>query len=338
MNKMQQIVTRLGLAVMALGVGVASVGVASVHADDSEPIMLNPDGTAFVAEPAAATAPVVALPEAVADDDDPPIPPDAAEEDFYVYVSAPGSGTVAGIAYDDEDVLRHDTATGQWMKVFDGTNAGLPASADIDALDHRQPDVLGHEYYLSFDKPTAVPGLGTVDDSDIVLFTSFLGSSAWTMVFDGSAHGLTTDGEDVDGVDWVGNGSFLISTVGGYSVPKYPSGTLKGGDEDILTYAATYNRYILRLDGSAMGLAAGNDIRAFDFDRHFGPDRDWIFLSMEDPFTYKNGSLAASGAPNDIFVDERPNGGSAGVPRLGTVWDASAAGFPKVDALEMVEK
>lgn len=314
---------------------VLALGAASVHAQGETPaspppIPLNPDGTVYV-EPAPLAV------EQAADEDDPPIPPDAAGEDYYVYVSSPSGGTVAGIAYADEDVLRQDTETGQWMKAFDGTNAGLPGTADVDALDYRMVDLYS-QFYLSFDAPTAVPGLGTVDDSDVVLYSCFLGGCSWSMVFDGSAHGLTTDGEDIDGLDVQSNAILYFSTLGGYSVPKYPDGTLQGGDEDIITYAASYGKYLLRMDGSVMGLAGGNDTRAFDFDRHYSPDRDWIFLSFEDPFTYSNGSLSAGGAPNDVFVDERASGGSAGAPRLGTIWDASAEGFPKVDALELVEK
>lgn len=270
-------------------------------------------------------------------DDEPPIPPDAAAEDFYVYVSAPGNGTVAGIAYSDEDIMVQNTTNGQWTKVFDGTNAGLPASADIDALDYQNVN-LQSMFYLSFDKPTAVPGLGTVDDSDVVLRSCFLGTCAWSLFFDGSAHGLTTDSEDIDGVD-VDGSNLALSTFGGYSVPKYGGGTLKGGDEDIIVYGGAINSFVLRLDGSTKGLAAGNDIKAFDFDRHFSPDREWIFMTFEDPFTYQyTGSYSDSGAPHDIFVDERPSGGSGGAPRAGTIWDASAEGFPKVDAIELIEK
>lgn len=295
---------------------------------DNLPIAVEPDGTQ--PDGASPTAEPVT-------NDDPPIPPDAADEEFYVYVSAPGNGSVGGINYADEDVMMHDTATGQWMKVFDGTNHGLPASADIDALDYSNVN-LQAAFYLSFDKPTAVPGLGTVDDSDVVLRSCFLGTCAWSLFFDGSTHGLTTGGEDVDAIDVVGS-NIALSTSGGYNVPKYGGGTLQGGDEDIILYAAVYGNYLPRLDGSAKGLAAGNDTRAIDFDRHFGPDRDWMFLVFEDPFTYQYTSdRAVSGAANDIFVDEMPSGGSGGGPAAGTIWDASAAGFPNVDAIELIEK
>ena len=303
--------------------------VAAAKADDGIAINVQPDGL----------LPVASAAESTDDEDDPPIPPDAANEEFYVYVSAPGKGQVAGIAYADEDILRHDTATGQWTMFFDGTNNGLPASADIDALDYRFDTANLHTlFYLSFDQPVAVPGLGTVDDSDVVLRSCFLGACAWSMFFDGSAHGLTTDAEDVDAIDVTGSNLWL-STFGGYAVPKYGGGTLKGGDEDIIIFAANYNTYIMRLDGSTKGLAAGNDLKAFDMDRHFVPDRDWTFMTFEDPFTYKySGSNTAAGQPSDIFVDEMPSGGSSGAPRAGTIWDASAAGFPNVDAIELVEK
>lgn len=321
MNKiyrlMWQLVIVMGLMLIAAGVALA----------DGTPIALEPDG--------AAPAPLAVV-EAV-DDDDPPIPPVALDEDFYVYVSSPGSGTVAGIAYDDEDLMVYNTTNGQWTKAFDGTSHGLPAAADIDALDYQNVN-LHAMFYMSFDKPVAVPGLGTVDDSDVVLRSCFLGGCSWSLFFDGSTHGLTTDAEDIDAIDVVGN-NLSLSTLGGYSVAKYGGGTLKGGDEDVIIFAATYDSYILRFDGSTKGLAAGNDTKAIDYDRHFTPDRDWTFLVFEDPFTYRYSSdRAVSGAPNDIFVDEMPNGGSGGGPAAGTLRDASAAGFPKVDAIELVEK
>lgn len=322
MNKLNRILYAL-LFVMLILTSL----VAAAKADDGIAIDVQPDGQ-LPATPAA---------ESTDDEDDPPIPPDAASEAFYVYVSSPGKGTVAGIAYADEDILRYDTATGQWLKFFDGTIHGLPAAADIDALDYTNVNLYSM-FYLSFDQPTAVPGLGTVDDSDVVLRSCFLGSCSWSMFFDGSAHGLTADAEDIDAIDVQGSNLWL-STFGGYTVAKYGGGTLKGGDEDILVFLAQYDSFIVRLDGSTKGLAAGNDLKAFDLDRHFTPDRDWTFMVLEDPFTYKySGGNTATGQPFDIFVDEMPAGGSAGAPRAATIWDASAAGFPKVDAIELVEK
>lgn len=323
MSNFKRILWQLSVAAVLLA------AMASAARADGLPIAVEPDGAV-----SGGAAPA----ESTTDDDEPPIPPDAADEEFYVYVSAPGNGTVGGISYADEDVMRQDTATGQWTKAFDGTNNGLPASADIDALDYSNVN-LHALFYLSFDKPTAVPGLGTVDDSDVVLRSCFLGTCAWSLYFDGSAHGLTTSGEDVDGIDVAGGGALALSTSGGFNVPQYGGGALRGGDEDILYFLPQYDSYILRLDGSAKGLAGGNDLRAFDLDRHFAPDRDWIFLSFEDPFTYRYTSdRTAAGAPNDIFVDEMPSGGSGGAPRAGTIWDAAAAGFPQVDAIELIEK
>lgn len=326
MNEFQRVIRRLTVILALAALLLAAVSAA--HADAGAPIAIEPDGL----------APLSGGPTNETDEGEPPIPPDALGEEFYVYVSAPGNGNVAGIAYADEDIMRQDTATGQWTKVFDGTNNGLPAAADIDALDYQNVN-LQSLFYLSFDQPVAVPGLGTVDDSDVVLRSCFLGSCAWSLAFDGSAHGLTTAAEDIDGLDVLAGGSLLISTAGNVSVPKYGGGTLQASDEDIIVYLAGYGNFTMRLDSSAKGVAAGNDIRAFDFDRHTSPDRDWIFLSFEDPFTYSNSSSpGAAGQPNDIFVDEMPSGGSSGAPRVATLWDADDAGFPRVDAIELVEK
>ncbi len=325
MNEFQRMMRRVTMILALVALLLAAVSAA--HADGA-PIAIEPDGA----------APLNDAPSNGTDDGEPPIPPDATDEEFYVYVSAPGNGTVAGIAYADEDVMVHNTDTGQWTKALDGTNHGLPAAADIDALDYQNVD-LHAMFYMSFDKPVAVPGLGTVDDSDVVLRSCFLGMCAWSLIFDGSAHGLTTSAEDIDGLDVQPGGNLLISTTGNYNVPKYGGGALQGGDEDVIYYLASFNNFAVRLDGSTRGLAAGNDLRAFDFDRHTVPDRDWIFLSFEDAFTYTNStSPGMAGQPNDIFVDEMPSGGSSGAPRVGTLWDADAAGFPRVDAIELVVK
>lgn len=71
---------------------------------------------------------------------------------------------------------------------------------------------------LSFNAPTNVPGLGQVDDSDIVQFTpTQLGSTtvgSFALYLRGADIGLTTDGEDIDAIGFTANGQFIISTIG----------------------------------------------------------------------------------------------------------------------------
>ncbi len=69
---------------------------------------------------------------------------------------------------------------------------GLPGNADIDGL-----TVKGGTYYLSFnrDAGTAVPGLGTVQDEEVVSFDG----ATWGPYFSGLD--LTANGQDLDAVD-----------------------------------------------------------------------------------------------------------------------------------------
>ena len=53
-------------------------------------------------------------------------------------------------------------------------------------------------FYLSFSSATTtVPVLGAVQDEDVV----YNNAGIWSIYFDGTAHGLTTDNLDVDAFD-----------------------------------------------------------------------------------------------------------------------------------------
>jgi hypothetical protein len=230
--------------------------------------------------------------------------------------------------------MRYDTKLKQWFKVFDGTDAGLPASADIDALAY-VPINLGHIFYMSFDTPVAVPGLGTVDDSDIVAYRYIFGQgSSWTLYFRGSQNGLTTDAEDIDAIEIDGN-LLYISTLGNYKVPKIGGGTLSGGREDVLKYASSQKAFLLTVDGTDLGLATDNNVRGFAYIRY--GDYEWHFMSLQRAASlkYKNWAYPAVNVkPNDVFVFE--NHTLYSMKAFGTIWSASGTGFPKVDAIDVM--
>lgn len=253
---------------------------------------------------------------------------------FYIYLSAPGNGTVKGVAYGDEDVLRYDpSGAGLWVKVFDGSNAGLPGAADIDALAVQRLD-LGMRTYMSFEKPVTVPGLGLVDDSDIVTYsTQLLSNGVWAMFFDGSAHGLTTDGEDIDAFELVATTEFNISTFGGATVPGYYEPTLTVADEDVLRVQQGGAVYLKWFDGGLrFGLADANDVRGLAY--YYSGSGELNFLSVQRAATFGSGVYAVSAAPNDIVVRED----AIAMTRYTLVFDASASGFPKVDAFDVERK
>ncbi len=81
-----------------------------------------------------------------------------------------------------------------YARVWDATANGLPASTNVDGLVR----VDATHLYLSFSPAnTAVPGIGTVQDEDVVL----LDGSTWSVYFDGTAQTLTSANEDIDAFD-----------------------------------------------------------------------------------------------------------------------------------------
>jgi hypothetical protein len=56
--------------------------------------------------------------------------------DSLLFLSFDGSGTVDGVAFDDEDVLQYDITTQTWSLAYDGSEAAAhwPSAADLTAL------------------------------------------------------------------------------------------------------------------------------------------------------------------------------------------------------------
>lgn len=246
-----------------------------------------------------------------------------------VYLSAPGTGNANGTGYADEDIMKYQSGTGTWSKAFDGTNAGLPDAADIDALTliNNGPLV----FLMSFDNPVAVPGLGTVDDSDVVAYNTVAGT--WTMYLDGSEHGLTTNAEDIDALSFSPGGFLVISTSGNFAVKALGGGTLKGADEDLFTLVnAATDEFTLWLDGTAVGLQATNDINAVSF---LNVDDSLVdsarYIVAKSGFTLPNGiSIGANDVSEQVWYQ---NGGMEYFKK----YDNTAIGFAQIDALEVVK-
>lgn len=174
----------------------------------------------------------------------------------------------------NEDVIRSVGTV--FEVVFDGSDMGIK-NFRIDALAELGPDQL----LISLSESGTVPGLGTVDDSDVLLFTaSSLGedtAGTWAMWFDGSDIGLSSSGEDVDAVEVRTVGgvqTVYLSTTGDFKVDVAPDAVLVGRDEDLFscvplsTGVNTACQTVgLPFDGSAAGLGqSGEDIAGFAFD------------------------------------------------------------------------
>ena len=241
-----------------------------------------------------------------------------------LYFSLLDVATVGGITAENEDVLFYNGSS--FSLAFDGSDVGI-AAFRIDAFSW----VDATNLLLSFDTAGGFPGVtGTVDDSDIVLFTGTGGVNTvgtFSLYFDGSDVGLTTNGEDVDAVERLANGNLLISTVNSVTV------SVAGEDEDLLEFVpttlggVTAGTFSLYFDGSDVELtASGEDVDA----AAVGADGK-IYLSTVNNFAV----TGVSGADEDVFVFTPSSLGAttAGTYSPTLYFDGSAFGLAANDVL-----
>ena len=206
------------------------------------------------------------------------------------------------VAFDDSGFSLH----------FDGSAHGLGGTVDGFAI-LDDGDIL-----LSLTGARSIPGVsGTVDDSDIVRFDT--SSESFSRFFDGSDVGLTSNGEDIDGLELLPDGRLLVSTRGSFSVPG-----VSGGDEDIIAFTGTLGdvtsgTWEMYSDGSDIGLgSSGEDVGAIavaNGDLHLST---WGNFSV-------NG---LSGADDDVFIcGGHQTGGSTSCSSLEMFFDGSTHGL-----------
>ena len=123
----------------------------------------------------------------------------------------------------------------------------MPAGANVDGFDR----VDATHFYLSFTGARTVPGLGAVQDEDVV----FYNDGTWSLYFDGTAHGLGPAHLDLDAISVVG-GTLYFSTEqhqpAGRGRHRVTTPTSTAG-----TAASSYTRVV---DASANGLAAAANV------------------------------------------------------------------------------
>ncbi|MCB0042915.1 MAG: hypothetical protein KDE23_24685, partial [Caldilinea sp.] len=170
-----------------------------------------------------------------------------------IYLNALG-GTGTGLTFNTSDILHYDLTNGVWSMVFDGSDVGITVG-----VDGFQMEVDG-TLLLSLALDATLPGIGAVDDADIVRFTpTQLGpttTGTYTMVLDGSDVGLDAiASENIDALGRTPDGDLLVSVAGSFS-----AGGVTGGDEDIFRFDATSlgdetaGAWSLTFDGSDMAL------------------------------------------------------------------------------------
>jgi hypothetical protein len=157
------------------------------------------------------------------------------------FVELPG-----GVTADRNDVVEWDGAS--YAILLDGSVAGLPDGARIDALGWRRQGGVA-SLLLSTDIAVELPGSLVAEDEDLVAWNG----AAWSLVLDGSATGIA-EGLDLDGVDRDPvTGELFVSFDG--------SGNLNGfdfDDEDALVWNGS--TWSLAFSGANLGpsFAAGD--------------------------------------------------------------------------------
>jgi hypothetical protein len=164
----------------------------------------------------------------------------------------------------------------------------LPTTANVDGFDRLNAT----QFYVSFSNATtAVPGVGTVQDEDVL----FWNGTAWSVFFDGTSRGLTSDALDVDAISV--SGSTLYFSTAGNANPPGAGGTADDADVYRWSGGSTYARV---WDASANGLAAGANVDGLVF-----RDSSHLYLSFSATTTTVPG--LGSVQDEDVVYD---NGGT----------------------------
>ncbi|WP_457206237.1 S8 family serine peptidase [Nocardioides sp. P5_C9_2] len=167
-----------------------------------------------------------------------------------LFFSTLGSTKVPGVLGTPDDADVHRWTGSAFTREWDATVAGLPATANVDGYDR----VDATHFYLSFaGSTTAVPGLGTVDDEDVVRYDN----GTWSLWFDGTFHGLGASNLDLDAIS-IQNGILYFSTLGSTTVPGV-AGT--ADDADIYSWNGT--GYARAWDASLNGLSGAANVDGY---------------------------------------------------------------------------
>ena len=169
-----------------------------------------------------------------------------------VYFSTVGGGNTNPIPdlagpYDDADIYTWNGMT--FGRMFDASVAGVPDNANVDGM----VIVDATHFYLSFVADLVLPGLGTVQDEDVVYYNN----GVWSVFFDGTALGLTNTGQDLDAIEIV-DGILYFSTVGTGATSPIPGVAGPYDDADIYSWDGT--SFARMFDASAAGLLANANV------------------------------------------------------------------------------
>ncbi len=237
-----------------------------------------------------------------------PVVPESLELSTLGNTKLPG---VSGTA-DDADIYRWSGSA--YSRAIDVSAAPykLPSGANVDGFDRLNAT----QFYLSFSNTsTTVPGIGTVQDEDVL----FWDGSAWSVFFDGTAHGLTSSSLDIDAISVAGS-TLYFSTFGNTNPPGV-GGT--ADDADIYSWNGT--SYARVWDATANGLSSAANV-----DGYVRVDATHFYLSFSPTTT----TVPGLGAVEDEDV-VYTNGGTWSVFFDGTAHGLTPGNLD-VDAFDVV--
>jgi len=154
-----------------------------------------------------------------------------------LFFSTAGISNPPGVSGTADDADIYSWSGTAFSRAIDVSAApyNVPGSANVDGYDR----VSSTQFYLSFTGQVNVPGIGNVQDEDVVYYNG----TSWSLFFDGSARGLTgASATDLNAISIVG-GQLYFSTDNA-AVPPGAGGS--GDDADIYRWngASSYTRVI----------------------------------------------------------------------------------------------
>jgi FtsP/CotA-like multicopper oxidase with cupredoxin domain len=109
-----------------------------------------------------------------------------------LYFSTDNTAVPTGVTGGGDDADIYSWNGSSFARVYDASALGW-STANVDGFVR----VDSTHFYASYSADTTVPGLGTVQDEDVV----FYNDGTWSVYFDGTAKGLTSNAQDVDAFD-----------------------------------------------------------------------------------------------------------------------------------------
>ena len=242
------------------------------------------------------------------------------------FFSLSGSGSVGGVAFDDEDILAYDRSTKSWAMYFDGSDVGLSSRNIRDFHIDRDGSIL-----FSLNSSLTITGVGKVEKHDIVKFTPIstgnTTAGSFELYLDGSDVGLSKSEEALDGIAFTPDGRLVVSTTGKYDVLG-TSGNITGTDKDLIAFNATSfgantaGTWTLYFEGSDVGLTDSNE----DIDGVWIDSNNKVYLTTKGAFQVSG----VTGDGSDIFTFNPTSLGSTTSGNYAPFWDGVDNGLSGV--------